>query len=76
MKAAVTERALFTRIDRHLAKQGERLRRGRTGTKAFETLGAYYVVSQEKGTIQETQCELEALARKHGLLADWEELER
>lgn len=75
MKAPITERALFARVDRHLAKQGERLRRARAGSKSFETLGQYYVVNQEKGTIQETKRDLESLAREYGLLAEWEELE-
>lgn len=76
MKAPITERALVARIDRHLAKEGERLRRGRQGTRVGAELGSFYIVSQNTNTITANNCDLVTLARELDLLADWEELEK
>jgi hypothetical protein len=76
MKAKITERALFARIDRKLAKDGERLRRCRSDSRAHAELGDYYIVAGDRNTIETTHVELERLARSLDLLADWEELEQ
>lgn len=76
MKAKITERALFARIDRKLAKDGERLRRCRSDSRAYAELGDYYIVNQSANTITAQHCTLEGLAKELDLLADWEELEQ
>lgn len=75
-KVTVTERALFARVDRKLAKEGQRLRRCKSDAKAFPELGAFYIVDTTTNTIATKNCELEALAKEVGVLADWEELEK
>tara|TARA_B100001059_G_scaffold212378_2_gene227370 strand:+ start:390 stop:620 length:231 start_codon:yes stop_codon:yes gene_type:complete len=75
MKAKLTERALFARVDRKLQKEGERLRRNREGTRAHDELGSYYVVASDRNTIEATNIDLQKLAKELGVLADWEELE-
>lgn len=75
MKATVTKRALFARIDRKLQKDGERLRRCKESSKAYADLGDYYVVSGNTNTVIAQHCSLEGLAKELGLLAAWEVLE-
>lgn len=75
-KVTVTERALFARVDRKLAKEGQRLRRCKTDAKAFSELGTFYIVDTTTNTIAAKNCELETLAKEVGVLADWEELEK
>jgi len=74
-KAIVTERALFARIDRKLAKDGERLRRCKEDSRAFSELGALYIVNVNSNTITAKSCDLEKLGREIGVLSDWEVLE-
>jgi hypothetical protein len=70
----VNERALFARVNRALAKEGERLHRAREGTRAYNDVGRYYVVDLQTNSIAAKDCDLEALAKDMKLLAEWEKL--
>lgn len=76
MSASITvnERALFARVNRALAKNGERLCRARAGTRAHSDVGRYYVIDLQSNSIAAKDCDLEALAKDMKLLADWEML--
>lgn len=75
-KAIVTERALFARIDRKLAKGGERLRRCKEDARAFSELGSLYIINVNSNTVTAKNCDLEKLGKEIGALEEWEELEK
>ncbi|HEV2085845.1 MAG TPA: hypothetical protein VGR09_12255 [Gemmatimonadales bacterium] len=68
---AVTTRALAQRVNRALRKEGKLLkgRRGRGAPK-----GRYYIVSIGRNVVVSPSVELEALGRKLGVLAAYEEV--
>jgi hypothetical protein len=73
-KVPVSERALFARINRALAKDGEGLRRCRRNSRAWPELGDYYVINVNKNWITGKQIDLEGYGRELKVLADFEEL--
>ncbi len=80
---AVNERTLMRRINRLLAHDDYQLlknRRSRSNNKRQRTereitLGTYFVVGDGGQRVIETHVDLEAFARKHGVLAAYESLE-
>ena len=74
VKVPVTERALFSRCNRALAKDGESLRRCRADSPAANELGRYYTIDLHAGRVEAKHIELDELARELGVLADHEEL--
>ena len=71
----VSERALFARVNRKLAKEGQMLRRCKESSRAFSDLGYLYIVDTHSNTIIALNCDLENLAREVGAIAHWERLE-
>lgn len=73
MKVSVTERALFARVSRHLAKEGTQLKRCSPNTSAHAELGDYFTV--RGSAVNSTKVNLDKLARQLGLLRPYERLE-
>jgi hypothetical protein len=71
-KVRVSERALFARVDRELNKKEERLRRCRPSSRDYHELGNYYVINWRFNGITAKDIDLEGLARKLGVLKEWE----
>ena len=73
--APISERALLARVSRCLSKDGERLKTCKEDSRAFDTLGRYYVVDIQRNLVTDRNIDLEAYARKLGVLQAWEKLE-
>ena len=74
--APISERALAARVSRRLSKDGERLKACKEDSRAFNSLGRYYVVDIERNVVTDRRIDLEAFARKLGVLQAWEKLDR
>lgn len=74
MKKQVNQRALATRLDRYLGKRGQTLRKCNPNNRWYRELGNYYIIDVKAGAITAPRIDLEALARKEGVLKAWEEL--
>jgi hypothetical protein len=72
-RVPVTLRALTARINRHLAGQGQTLKRAR-GMTARAALGEHYLVDLVRNHVAARHVDIERLARDLGVLAGWEEL--
>jgi hypothetical protein len=80
-KVEVSERAIFLRLKRRLAKEGESLctaRLVRDGSRRYEdsNLGRYYSRDAIGNFIVRTHIDLESLGRDFGLIGDWEEVDQ
>ncbi len=72
LKVSVSERALFQRIQRKLAKENKKICRGR---KAHPELGAYYIIDLSTSLVVEYPIDdIERLAREINTLAEYESL--
>ena len=71
-KIPVSERALVARLQRALAKEGERLQKTRTQRARLE-LGEYFTVG-ESNVVARRGFEIEGFARKMGVLREYEEM--
>lgn len=69
----ISERALFARVSRALAKEKMHLRRAREGTRTHSTLGDYYILD-DRNTVADSRVNLTAMAKKLGCLAAFEQL--
>lgn len=72
----ISRGALIQRLNRHLAKDGERVRKSR-GAKNISDLGDYYIVDANKEVVIYPHLrfsDLVAMARDAGLLAGSEEV--
>lgn len=74
-RTSITNRALFERVRRRLARDCEYLRTCREDSKWFDQHGRYYIVKAENGsghwrsrTLVATDIDLEALGRELGVL--------
>jgi hypothetical protein len=67
-KVPVTLRALTQRINRALARRGEKL----CAARAESELGWFYVVNVHLGTVEAQHQNPEALGRDLGVLRPWE----
>lgn len=74
-KVPVSERAVFARVKRKLAQDGEILKKCRFDSRWYNDLGDYYTVDAQFNAIRDRQVPLEAWAREMGLLQPWEQLE-
>jgi hypothetical protein len=73
-KVIVSERAILQRINRVLSKEGEMLKKSRP---AYQTeIGDFYLIDLERNFVIKKDVDIEALARKKGVLAGWETLEK
>ena len=70
-KVPVTVRALTQRINRHLMKQEEVLKKARARAIRAE-FGEYYVVNWRSNLVQQWHVDPVALAQELGLLHAWE----
>jgi hypothetical protein len=87
MKAAVSLRALLQRVNRKLANEEELIRRTRPIYDVMggdtehlrpiydHNLGQFYRIDTRRNFVVETHVDLEAIARKLGAIAPWEQLE-
>ena len=71
----VSERALFSRVDRALRKNGELIRRCKQNTMAFTMLGSYYLMDIERNQITTADVDLEKIGRKMKVLRPYEALQ-
>jgi hypothetical protein len=69
----VTERALIKRINRRLARDGEKVRKN-SNPRHLMDLGWYYVVDVWNNWFVASHVNLEQLGREVGALAEWEAL--
>ena len=67
----VSMRALIQRINRRLAKDGERLHRYRGGQWSTD-LGEFYIVDEYRNFLVRGHVDLAALGRELGVLQEWE----
>ncbi len=75
-KVIVSERALVARINRKIKGEELQLKKCREGSRGFSTLGEYYTVDFSRNTVSDSQIDLSDYAKKLGVLADHEVLER
>ena len=73
-KVTVTERALFARINRVIAKENSILCRCREDSRDFFTLGRYYVIDTKVNCIFRKQVDLEGFGREKKVLKPFERL--
>lgn len=71
---AVSRRALFQRVNRVLAKQGECLRVYRGG-RSWNDLGDLYIVDVNRNAIVRGHCDLGKLGKEFGVLEPFERLD-
>lgn len=72
-KVKISERAMVQRINRALAKEDQKLRKGR-GRWASD-LGEYYVVDIRQNAVVASNVDVGKLAKDLGCLAGYEEVE-
>ncbi len=73
-KAAISERALFARVNRKLAKEFQSIRRCRADTRGYETLGDFFLVDFRDNAVLGHDIDLEGFARELGVMKPWEQL--
>lgn len=73
-KVKVSERALFARFSRSLAKEGRVLKRCRVDSRWYGDNGDYYIVDERTNSVEAQHVDLEAEARAAGLLKEYEVL--
>ncbi len=76
MPNKVSERALFSRIDRALRRKGQRLRRCRSNSRDYQTLGDFYTVDIERNALVLPSIDLEQYGRELKVLHADEQLAR
>jgi hypothetical protein len=69
-KIPITESALIKRLNRHLAKQDQQLRKGRPPFNS--DLGEFYIVDLRNNFVSSSNHDLENLGRQEGALAEYE----
>jgi hypothetical protein len=67
----VSEHAVAARVNRALRKQGEALKRPRSG-RGFQELGQYYIVDTDSNFIVSTHVDIVDLAREMNVMAPYE----
>jgi len=68
MKIEVSDRALMARINRKLAKEGQKLKKTQPTSKWASELGEFYIVDEKLNTIDATHVDLEKLASELSVL--------
>ena len=74
-KVPVSTRAIIQRINRKLAKDGDKLRKNRS-QRWWPEMGDYYIVDEERNAFIRGHVDLEDLGRELGVLEDWETVEK
>lgn len=75
-KVKVTERALVARLTRKLASEGLQLKKCRADSRWYNDMGQYFAVQLDGNAVRERHIDLEALARKAGVLRGFEVLDQ
>ena len=73
-KVMITERALVQRINRTLAKDDERLKKVKAGSRMDAEYGPYYRLDYRMNAVVEPGVDIESLGRKLGVLKPYEAL--
>jgi hypothetical protein len=76
MTNAVSENALIGRINRKLAREGEKVRKCRESSRWFYDVGRFYSTNIDRNMITATNVDLESWARELGVLYPGEQLQR
>ena len=71
VKSPVSERALFQRINRLLAKSGRKVMRSRS-PRQREAVGSLYTVDTKRKVVVQTHVDLAALGKELGCFNNWE----
>ena len=72
-KVAVSERALYQRIDRKLRLDDEKLCTARNAN-VETSVGRYYIINVQRNIITTQRVDLEALGRELAVIKPWEEV--
>ena len=72
MQKPVTELAVKRRLNRRLAEKGECLRKCSSNSPWLSELGNYYIAEINTDNVIQTDIDLEALARKEGVMKSGE----
>ena len=75
MKKQISERAVFLRLNRKLAKQNIVLKKCRPSNQFYGQLGDYYAIDLNTNTITTHHVDLEQWARDKGALKPFEEIQ-
>ncbi len=70
-QSLVSERAIAQRVNRALAKRGQKLIKSK-GPRQVAALGEWHIADERQGGIAATNVSLADLARQEGLLQPWE----
>jgi hypothetical protein len=73
-KVLVSRRALLQRLNRVLTEAHLLLKKTK-GSRMKKQLGDYYLIDLRRNALVDKDVSLEALGRKHAVLAAWERLE-
>lgn len=74
MRTYITETALLRRINRKLARNHQAIRKCRSKSRWFHSLGDYYLIDSPGNSIIDTHVNLESYGRELNALADCERL--
>ena len=61
------ESTLLNKINFKLRRDNEYVRKCRTDSRDYSTLGDYYIVDADRNTVTATHCKLESLAAELGI---------
>jgi hypothetical protein len=73
-KIPVSEKALMARVNRKLAREGERILKSREGSRLRGNVGEFYLLDVNRNTVTGTHMELEHVAKEVGALRDYEQV--
>ena len=71
-KVLVRARALTQRINRKLAKRGEKLLKAKQGSKKFQQMGEYYTIDITRNVVTGEHIDIEKLGRDLGAMKPYE----
>jgi len=74
-KVLISERALIQRLNRALANEHIIVKKSRPRVR-YNQLGAFYAIDWQSNFIVDMNIDIEALARKKGVIAEWEALQK
>ena len=74
MKKPVPASALIKRLNRHLPKEGLKLFQCKISSSGYRELVDFYIVDTKMNAINAMYVDIEKLARKEGVLNDYEEV--
>jgi hypothetical protein len=70
----VSERALIQRINRKLQHEEKRMMVARSGSRAEQEYGRYFIIDIRRSQATDADCDPEALGREIGALTKYEHL--